>query len=64
LCLTCLRVCPYGAPFLGEGEMSISAEICQGCGMCLALCPSVAIEMPPADLRAEVGGVEMGGGLK
>jgi ferredoxin len=64
LCLTCLRVCPYGAPFLSEGEMSISAEICQGCGMCLALCPSVAIEMPPTDLRAEVGGIKMGGGLK
>ncbi|MHC1680059.1 MAG: 4Fe-4S binding protein [Methanomassiliicoccales archaeon] len=64
LCLTCLRVCPYGAPFLSEGEMSISAERCQGCGMCLALCPSVAIEMPPTDLRAETGTVKMGGGLK
>ncbi len=63
-CLTCLRVCPYGAPFLREGEMSISTERCQGCGICLALCPSAAIGMPPADLRAEVGGVMMGGGLK
>jgi len=64
LCLTCLRVCPYGAPYLAEGEMSISAEKCQGCGMCLALCPSSAIEMPPADLRAEIGSIKMGGGLK
>jgi Pyruvate/2-oxoacid:ferredoxin oxidoreductase delta subunit len=64
LCLTCLRVCPYGAPFLSEGEMSISSERCQGCGMCLALCPSVAIDMPPSDLRAEVGGNKLGGGLK
>lgn len=64
LCLTCLRVCPYGAPFLSGGEMSISPERCQGCGMCLALCPSVAIDMPPTDLRAEVGHVKMGGGLK
>ncbi len=64
LCLTCLRVCPYGAPFLSGGEMSISAERCQGCGMCLALCPSVAIEMPPTDLRAEAGTIKMGGGLK
>lgn len=63
-CLTCLRVCPYGAPFYSEGEMFISIEKCQGCGMCLALCPSLAIEMPPADLRAEVGGTKMGGGLK
>ncbi len=64
LCLTCLRVCPYGAPFLSGGEMSISAEKCQGCGMCLALCPSAAINMPPTDLRAEVGGTKIGGGLK
>lgn len=63
-CLTCLRVCPYGAPYFAEGEMSISTEKCQGCGMCLALCPSMAIEMPPSDLRAETGTVKMGGGLK
>lgn len=63
-CLTCLRICPYGAPFLSQGEMSISTEKCQGCGMCLALCPSIAIDMPPADLRAEVGNIKMGGGLK
>jgi ferredoxin len=64
LCLTCLRICPYGAPFLSRGEISISPGKCQGCGMCLALCPSVAIDMPPADLRAEVGSVKTGGGLK
>jgi Pyruvate/2-oxoacid:ferredoxin oxidoreductase delta subunit len=63
-CLTCLRICPYGAPFFSEGEMAISAERCQGCGICLAMCPSIAIEMPPTDLRAEVGSVKMGGGLK
>lgn len=63
-CLTCLRICPYGAPFFSEGEMSISGERCQGCGICLAMCPSVAIEMPPSDLRAEVGVIKMGGGLK
>lgn len=63
-CLTCLRICPYGAPYYNEGEMHISIEKCQGCGMCLALCPSIAIEMPPADLRAEVGNIKMGGGLK
>lgn len=63
-CLTCLRVCPYGAPSFDGGEMSISPGSCQGCGLCLALCPSLAIEMPPADLRAEAGRVYMGGGLR
>ncbi len=63
-CLTCLRACPYGAPFLSDGEMSISAERCQGCGICLALCPSMAIGMPPGDLRAEAGQIKLGGGMK
>jgi len=63
-CLTCLRICPYGAPYLSEGEMLISAERCQGCGLCLSMCPSLAIEMPPTDLRAEASGTQMGGGLK
>jgi len=63
-CLTCLRLCPYGAPYFSEGRMHISAERCQGCGMCLAACPSMAISMPPSDLRAEAGAIKMGGGLK
>ncbi|MCG7843929.1 MAG: 4Fe-4S binding protein [Methanomassiliicoccales archaeon] len=64
LCLTCLRLCPYRAPFLQNGEMVISLERCRGCGMCLSMCPSQAIEMPPTDLRAEVGGSGMGGAPK
>jgi len=64
LCLTCLRLCPYRAPFLGDGRMSISLERCRGCGMCLAMCPSQAIDMPPSDLRGEVGGTRMGGGTE
>jgi Pyruvate/2-oxoacid:ferredoxin oxidoreductase delta subunit len=63
-CLTCLRLCPYGALFFKESEMSISADRCQGCGLCLAMCPSQAIEMPPTDMRAEVGGTRMGGDSK
>lgn len=64
LCLTCLRLCPYRAPFLQNGEMAISLERCQGCGMCVSMCPSQAIEMPPADLHGEVGGTRMGGASK
>lgn len=55
LCLTCLRICPYGAPYVDGERMSISAERCRGCGICLSTCPGRAIEMPFADLRAEDG---------
>ncbi|HOO03801.1 MAG TPA: 4Fe-4S binding protein, partial [Methanomassiliicoccales archaeon] len=60
-CLTCLRLCPYGAPSLEHGEVVVSVERCQGCGLCVAMCPGMAIEMPPSDLRAEVGATRMGG---
>jgi len=60
-CLTCLRLCPYGAPSLEHGEVVVSVERCQGCGLCVAMCPAMAIEMPPSDLRAEVGATRMGG---
>lgn len=43
-CLTCLRVCPYGVPVLNEeGVIAIRNEQCQACGLCLGICPAVAI---------------------
>lgn len=45
-CLTCVRTCPYGAPFIGKaGKAEISIQECQGCGMCVGICPSKAIEL-------------------
>lgn len=41
-CLTCLRVCPYGAPIM-NWRASISEEACQACGICAAACPAGAI---------------------
>ncbi len=44
-CLTCLRVCPYGVPVINEeGTISIRHEQCQACGLCMGICPAVAIE--------------------
>jgi len=44
-CLTCLRVCPYGVPVVNEeGTVSIRNEQCQACGLCLGICPAVAIQ--------------------
>jgi len=44
-CLTCMRVCPYDAPYFDEkGDVHIEAVKCQGCGICAALCPARAIQ--------------------
>jgi heterodisulfide reductase subunit A len=45
-CLTCVRTCPYEAPFIGvAGKAEIRAQLCQGCGMCAGICPSKAIDI-------------------
>ena len=45
-CLTCVRTCPYEAPFIGAaGKAEIALQMCQGCGMCAGICPSKAIEL-------------------
>ncbi|RDV84869.1 4Fe-4S binding protein [Ammonifex thiophilus] len=46
-CLTCVRVCPYGAPRYspGEGVVAIEPLVCQGCGTCVGECPNAAIEL-------------------
>jgi heterodisulfide reductase subunit A-like polyferredoxin len=45
-CLTCIRTCPYEAPFIGTASKAeIRIQACQGCGMCVGVCPSKAIEL-------------------
>lgn len=45
-CLTCIRTCPYEAPFIGAAtKAEIRIQACQGCGMCVGICPSKAIEL-------------------
>ncbi len=44
-CLTCLRTCPYNVPVVGdEGGVLIRDFQCQACGLCLTVCPNLAIE--------------------
>ncbi len=49
-CLTCLRVCPYGAPVV-EAYSTIRSEYCQACGLCAPECPAEAISMVSYDVR-------------
>jgi len=49
-CLTCLRVCPYGAPVV-TSVSEIRPEYCQACGLCAPECPAAAISMVSYDVR-------------
>ncbi|MCE5321850.1 FAD-dependent oxidoreductase [bacterium] len=48
-CLTCVKVCPYGAPEVskvnGKNRVEIQAAKCMGCGSCASACPAKAIEL-------------------
>ena len=45
-CLSCVRVCPYGAPYISEARVAgFSWESCQACGICASVCPGLAIDI-------------------
>jgi heterodisulfide reductase subunit A2 len=45
-CLACVRVCPFGAPFINkEGISEIVPAKCRGCGICPSECPARAITL-------------------
>jgi heterodisulfide reductase subunit A-like polyferredoxin len=45
-CMTCVRACPYGAPFCNtDGKGQIEAAKCMGCGICASECPARAIQL-------------------
>jgi NADPH-dependent glutamate synthase beta subunit-like oxidoreductase/Fe-S-cluster-containing hydrogenase component 2 len=71
-CLTCVRVCPYGAPWADkDGLGGIDADKCQACGICFTQCPAKAIDLTVVSeddiewgievaLASETGMVEFG----
>ena len=45
-CMTCVRACPYSAPFVNnDRKAEIAAAKCMGCGICAAECPAHAINL-------------------
>jgi heterodisulfide reductase subunit A-like polyferredoxin len=46
VCLTCVRTCPYGIPYIHEdGYAVIEPYECHGCGACAGECPGKAITL-------------------
>ncbi|MBW1635495.1 MAG: FAD-dependent oxidoreductase [Deltaproteobacteria bacterium] len=46
VCLTCVRACPYGIPFINDQHSAeINPALCQGCGICVAECPAKTISL-------------------
>ncbi|MEN8246404.1 MAG: hydrogenase iron-sulfur subunit [Thermodesulfobacteriota bacterium] len=43
-CLTCFRVCPYGA-ISWDSKVVVDPQACEGCGICAAECPRFAIKI-------------------
>lgn len=48
-CITCQRICPYGAPVVSSYSV-IRPEYCQACGLCAPACPGRAISMLSYDI--------------
>ena len=45
-CMTCVHVCPYMAPNVGEhSKAEVQGAVCMGCGSCSAECPAKAITL-------------------
>jgi heterodisulfide reductase subunit A-like polyferredoxin len=45
-CLSCLRICPFGSPYIGEdGKISHNEVKCHGCGLCAGICPAKAFQV-------------------
>ena len=53
-CLTCFRLCPYGAISLST-RVTVDPRACEGCGICAAECPRFAIKihMPAGEAIAD-----------
>jgi len=58
VCLTCVRACPYGVPFINDQHSAeINPALCQGCGICVAECPAKTIHLGRYDdsnIRAKI----------
>jgi heterodisulfide reductase subunit A2 len=45
-CLSCLRICPFGSPYIDDnGKLAHNEVKCMGCGLCAGVCPAKAFQV-------------------
>lgn len=56
-CLTCVRVCPFGAARIGDnGGVFIDPVKCRACGICVAECPARAMSLRESEEDKGIAG--------
>lgn len=56
-CLTCVRVCSFEAPQVGDDGMAyIDPAKCRACGVCVAECPARAIRLRESEEDKRIAG--------
>jgi heterodisulfide reductase subunit A len=58
LCEACISVCPFEARIRDKDRIRVIPSACQGCGLCVAACPSGAAWLPMLTDRQAMGMIE------
>jgi quinone-modifying oxidoreductase subunit QmoB len=59
-CITCFRICPYKAIRL-ENRVTVYADACEGCGICVAECPREYITLTGPGISDELKKIHING---
>ena len=54
-CRSCVEACPTAAWSINENGLGFDQDACDACGLCVAVCPMEALELPAPVPRVAVG---------